>query len=351
MTSTALARVADEPRALTTPAPRAGLLRPIAAPTEVLEAQNDTRALIREALVDGRDYGVIPGTERKDKAGRDISKKVLLKAGAERLCAAFGLVPTFEVLEKEVDHEREVKWVKRSKVWRNQFRGDKEYTWKEESGTALGLYRYVIGCTLTLRETGAVVAQGIGSCSTLESKYQDRPRECENTVVKMGSKRALVAATLLALGLSDEFTQDIEEQGGADVTEKWDRPAQPAAPEPEPEPEPPLTLALALAMPLPGEPGNPKVFGGKGGQPLSAASPSLLKGLAKWIDGSDELKAKYERLRGAIHLVYEHRIAEAKAAEEAEQTKAPAAVTAPVQDGAPAVGAADDDDLPFSAGE
>lgn len=166
-----------------------GLIRPVAKPAEVLAVQNETRALVHEALEEGRDFGTIPGTK----------KNSLYKAGAERVNAAFAVYPEFEVVEKEIDHDREVPWTKRG-------RGGSTY-----SGVSQGLYRYVLKCYLIHRESGAIIGTGVGACSTLESKYIDRPRDLENTVFKMAKKRAYVDATLTAYGLSDEFTQDVED--------------------------------------------------------------------------------------------------------------------------------------------
>lgn len=176
----------------------AGLLRPVAAPAEVLAAQNETRQLVHQALKEGRDYGVIPGTG---------DKPTLLKPGAERINAAFACAPRYRVIESEIDHFRTVEWTKRKK----QFQGKKFVGWKTESGTSQGLYRYVVECELVHRASGTVIGQGMASASTMESKYIDRPRDSENVVLKMAEKRAFIAATLNAYGLSDEFTQDVED--------------------------------------------------------------------------------------------------------------------------------------------
>lgn len=196
------------------------ILRPIAHLAAVIEAQNATRALVHEALKEGRDFGVIPGTD----------KPTLLKPGAERVALAFGCYyGEPEIIEKEVDHDREVrytktKWIKADKPenWRElkakglgrnrQFDG--EWVWQEkqeEPGISYGLYRYVVRVPVINRATGEVIGYGIGSCSTMESKYIDRPRDCENTVIKMSHKRGIVSAALVTYGLSDEFTQDVED--------------------------------------------------------------------------------------------------------------------------------------------
>lgn len=178
------------------------MLRPIAEPAEIVQAQNATRAMVHEALKEGRDFGKVPGTD----------KPTLLKPGAERVVLGFGCYFGESIIvEKEIDHDREVRWVKRKKVWRNAHHGDREFTWGEESGLSLGLYRYVVRVQIISRETGQAVGEGIGACSSMESKYIDRPRDSENTVLKMAHKRAMVGAALVTFGLSDEFTQDIED--------------------------------------------------------------------------------------------------------------------------------------------
>jgi hypothetical protein len=190
-TSTALARRPSQ----------VSLLRPIAPAADVIVAQNETRELIQKALVENRDFGTIKGTK----------KPTLYKAGAERIVIAFGCFARFRTLASEVDHDREFRYTKREKVWRNKHKGDKEFTWKEEAGISQGLYRYVVECEIVNRQTNEVVGSFIGSCSSMESKYIDRPRDVENTILKMAEKRALVGAGLTTFGLSDQFTQDVED--------------------------------------------------------------------------------------------------------------------------------------------
>lgn len=211
-----------------------GLVRPVATPDEVVEHHTVVSQLIVRALKEGEDYGTIPG------AG---DRKVLMKPGAERLCIAFGCRPDYDVVEKEIDHDREIsyaltKWntanskpaeqvIEQMKAeGSGRFKKDKNNRWLwqervEEKGSAFGLYRYVIRCSL-IRQDGLVLGTGIGSCSSLESKYIRSPRDTENTILKMAQKRALVAATLHAFGLSDRFTQDIEDRatsgGNSDKT-------------------------------------------------------------------------------------------------------------------------------------
>jgi hypothetical protein len=197
-----------EPRAIQH---RAALLRPIAALEEILESQKAVAEVIARALVNGQDYGIIPGTSRRGRDGKETGKPTLLKPGAERVLLTFGCYPDYKILASEADHSREVQWVKKTKKYRNRTRDDKEWDWIEEHGTSLGLYRYVVKCDVVQRSTGEIIGSGIGVCSTLESKYVDRPRDLENTVLKMAEKRGLVAAVLNTFGLSDRFSQDLED--------------------------------------------------------------------------------------------------------------------------------------------
>lgn len=198
-----------------TPAPagRLTILKPVAPVGDVINGQNELRQYIKQALVEERDWGTIPG----------VDKPSLFKAGAERINAGYGVVPRYTVLEQEIDHFVEVPWIKRKKRYeKGTWTGD----WDEERGTSIGLYRYVVRCELVHRETGIVIADSIGTCSTLESKYIDRPRDAENTAIKMAQKRGYVGATLHAYGLSDEFTQDVEDTGVGTEATVGDGPAK-----------------------------------------------------------------------------------------------------------------------------
>ncbi len=195
----------------------------------IVERKRKLVQVMESVMKDGEHYGKIPGT----------NKPTLLKAGAEVLATVFGLAPTF-------------------KITRTDFAG--------------GHREYEITCTLTHIPTGATLGEGVGSCSTMESKYRWRKsftdRACPecgnatgalmkskqkpewfcwakkggcgetfalddkriteqtigeakvenpdiadvyNTVLKMAKKRAQVDATLTAVGASDILTQDLED--------------------------------------------------------------------------------------------------------------------------------------------
>jgi len=199
--------------------------------------------VMKDAMQDGTHYGVIPGTD----------KPTLLKAGAEKLCLTFRLAPTYTITKTDLGN------------------GHREYE---------------IRCTLTHIPSGQVFGEGVGICSTMETKYRYRKAErvCPtcgassiikgkaeygggwlcfakkggcgakfkdddqsivsqavgrvenpdiadiyNTALKIGKKRAHVDAVLTATAASDIFAQDLED-------EPQRAPEKPAAPTREPPP-------------------------------------------------------------------------------------------------------------------
>lgn len=180
-------------------------------------------------------------------------KLVLLKPGAEKLCLAFNLVPRYQI---------DILPVASNEL------------------TPPGHRDYDVTCELFTRTTGLFVGQGIGSCTTLETKYRYRNAnricpKCEketvfkgkhdagwycwvkqggcgaqfnggdqsieaqpvgklpnpdiadiyNTVKKMACKRALIHAVIQCLAVGDIFMQDVEDMKTADLG--TDAPAQP----------------------------------------------------------------------------------------------------------------------------
>jgi hypothetical protein len=185
--TTALEPTVEKPQL---PAP---LLRPVVKASDLIEAHKEVASLIREALEDGVDYGLIPGT----------NKPTLLKPGAERLVRAYGCHSQFTLISQEVDHNYEYEYQDKYK----------------KPHKAKGLYRYVYKCQI-ITSDGRVVGDSDGSCSSMESKYQSRPKDSENTVIKMAQKRAFVGATLNAFGLSGRFTQDMEDHSVQEAEEE-----------------------------------------------------------------------------------------------------------------------------------
>lgn len=213
MTSTAVIPVPQAPDEL----PLA-LISPLTA-EQVLERVNLIKTIKRAVMVPGVHYGpAFPGSD----------KDVLLKPGADTLILTFQLVPSFQVSTEYLDA------------------GHREYSVKCQIKTM----------------SGHLVAEGVGSASTLETKYRYRndivadsvpPKywqtrnpsdlgtqsglevkkvkgdwkvvrrvevqniaDVYNTTLKIGKKRAYVDATITATGSSDLFTQDLEESQDQD---------------------------------------------------------------------------------------------------------------------------------------
>ena len=164
---------------------------PLDLPTEHFKAGLDRRKenranlmeWVRSALVEGVDYGRIHVVSRhKCQAGKlcnnpvHFSKPSLFKPGAEKICGMLGVTvsyPTLGAFEKAA-----------------------------LSGTKIE--NVIIRCEL-LDASGHVIADGVGARS-LSQDYGDL-----NKALKMAEKSAHIDATLRMAGLSEVFTQDIED--------------------------------------------------------------------------------------------------------------------------------------------
>jgi len=232
-------------------------LSPVVNVTTALTRYQDMKDFIEKVLHPGIDFGMIPGTN---------TKAVLLKPGAEKLAAFFGLTVTYEIVEKVTD-------------WTGKDHGEPFF--------------YFFYKVKLLRQ-GIVAGEGEGSCNSWETKYRYRKSErvCPgcgaeaiikgkaeygggwicfakkggcgakykdgdpeienqqtgrvpnpdvadivNTIQKMAQKRALVAAVLNATNASDWFTQDVEDYvvdgSFTEVKEPEAKPRQQEQPKPE----------------------------------------------------------------------------------------------------------------------
>lgn len=217
-----------------------------------LERRNQIVKFVKAIMVENTDFGVIPGTD----------KPTLLKPGAEKLATFFGLTKRFQIIERVED-----------------------WTGKDHAGEQFFYYLYRCG----LYRGDLLIAEADGSCSSFEGKYRYRKGErvCPtcgaaaiikgradygggwlcyakkggcgakfkdddptiknqevgrvlnpdiadqvNTIQKMSQKRALIAATLLAVNASEFFTQDMEDYIDAEFTAK-EAPATPPEPKRE----------------------------------------------------------------------------------------------------------------------
>jgi hypothetical protein len=205
---------------------------PVMSMATALQRYSMTVEFTKQIMRAGIDFGVVPGTG---------NKPTLLKPGAEKLCSFFGLSPAFVPIDTVED-----------------------WTGADHGNEAFFLYRY----RCELYRNGTMIGSGVGSCNSWESKYRYRnaQRVCPscgqstiikgksdwgggwvclkskggcgqkykegdaaierqdvgkvknpdvadvvNTVDKMAQKRALVAATLIAVNASEFYTQDVED--------------------------------------------------------------------------------------------------------------------------------------------
>src|SRR5919202_4132368 len=181
------------------------------------------------------DYGVIPGTE----------KRTLLKPGAEKLTTFFGLSTRFQLIERIEDwtgdaHGGEPFFYY---LYRCQlFRGDllvaeadgscnsreQKYRYREAHRTCPECRQAAIikgredygGGWVCFRKKGGCGAKFSIGDPVIESQPVGRVPNADiadqvNTIQKMGQKRSLVAAVLIAVNASEFFTQDVEDVGPA----------------------------------------------------------------------------------------------------------------------------------------
>lgn len=221
----------------------------------IVERKRKIVQVMQAVMKEGEHYGKIPGCG---------DKPTLLKSGAEVLATTFGLAPKFKI---------------------------------DQTDFANGHREYRITCTLEHIASGFVLGEGVGICSTLESKYRWRKgqrtcpecgqaaiirskfgqggwlcyqkrggcgaewpngaREIEdqngdrventdiadtyNTVLKLAKKRAQVDCTLTAVGASDLLTQDLEDLAQPEPRVEYDEGErrEPARRDSKPSSQPP----------------------------------------------------------------------------------------------------------------
>lgn len=159
------------------------------------KAFNEFKEFIKNDLKDGVDFGKIPSVE----------KPCLFKAGGEKIQLYLGLTPQYKLLHREFVPNQ----VRKDKVWNDV---TKKY---QEVETVRNYYCWEWSCELW---HGSVkVAEGVGMGNTEEDKYVSQykgaktPDSLANTVMKISKKRAFMDAIIGVSGVSDIFTQDLED--------------------------------------------------------------------------------------------------------------------------------------------
>jgi hypothetical protein len=240
---------------------------PILSLKVAIERRKMVMEYVTEMFVPGVDFHEIPGTNREGEP----AKKVLSKAGAENLCSFFGLRPQFSVAERDYDiigdRYGEARYYVRYKcllIKNDEVMGDGEgscnsweskYHYRWVSADTAAMYGYdpeklpkrgdfIIEPEFAVKkaETGGKYGKpaeywkafedaiGNGTATKVQRKKKDggfmdawqigsfvyripNPDVSDiiNTVEKMAQKRALIAAVLIATGISGMFTQDLED--------------------------------------------------------------------------------------------------------------------------------------------
>jgi hypothetical protein len=222
---------------------------------QIEDRRHSILQLMKKVMRSGVDYGRIPGAP----------KPTLLKPGAEKLCALFQLANRIESTNLSME----------------------------------GVSAYEVKVRLFTIGTDILCGEGVGTCSSLETKYKWRAALCKeefeatpvemrriayrkdgkggiytvaqirteeadaaNTILKMAVKRAHVAATLGVTAVSDIFTQDLpdvdeDEEPGVDEPgdeEEGDEEDEPATPRKPPAPAKPTQQPAAAKAPTISEP-------------------------------------------------------------------------------------------------
>jgi hypothetical protein len=166
---------------------------PLDLPAEIFRAGLDRRKTnrealmewIRAALVEGVDYGRIHSVgsqyAAQGKAGecpnsKHWSKPSLLKPGAEKICGMLGVTVRFPTLS---DYE-------------------------QAAISGVGIKQVILRCEIK-NTSGLVMADGVGA------RNASKDGDDLNKTLKMAEKSAMIDAVLRMAGLSEVFTQDLED--------------------------------------------------------------------------------------------------------------------------------------------
>jgi hypothetical protein len=200
---------------------------------------NAMQQMAKEIMRRDADYGVIPGTG---------DKPTLLKPGAEKLCALFGLRPMFVVVREVEDWEKGVfyYWYKCQLYSGDRLVGEGEGSANSKEKKYRWRTVYDNKATPEEKRVGRLEERKGRNNSTYKVYVVENtePFDLINTLQKMAQKRALVAATLIVTSASDFFTQDVEDMVDVEVREV---PAAEPAAEPEPR-QPPRNDAGELLV-------------------------------------------------------------------------------------------------------
>jgi hypothetical protein len=262
---------------------------PTLTAVDIRKQVNLIQSVMESVMKEGEHYGVIPGCG---------NKKTLLKSGAEKLAMTFRLGAKFEELPGSTE------------------------------GDAFICYK--INCELFHIPTGNIVGNGRGACNSKEKKYRTRavyankatdeekaigkeekrsgdrgpysvyivpqdPWDVQNTIYKMATKRAMVAAIINATGASDIFSQDLEEMPEGTVLEG--EIVAPQSTKPVVEPPKPKSETLPPSGDVISEPQRKRLYA------ISMGAGMTQNSFKEWLfftfnieNSKDVTKSKYEEI-------------------------------------------------------
>lgn len=222
--------------------------------SEVVSHSKFIQQVAKESMRKDVHYGVIPGT----------NKPSLYKSGAEYLCMTFKLAVEIRVKRHNFDdgHREEIVTCRLSHSPTGLFLGEgigtcstmeSRYRWRKGSLTCpkcgeeaiiKGKAEYGGGFVCWSKKNGCGEKFADGAFTAPEREENPDIADQYNTVLKMAKKRALIDAVLTVTAASDTFTQDIEDMPQFDTKPENAPPANtppPAAGAPPAAAAPPAT--------------------------------------------------------------------------------------------------------------
>ena len=172
---------------------------------------------VRRNLKLDRDYGKIPGCG---------NKPVLYKAGAEKLIKLFQLRPQLEIVEKIIDYDRPLfHFHYRCSLYRfGEYLGncdaiassmEKKFNRKILTCPKCGATESIFKDKNTSNYYCWIKKGGCGARDLKETSLSSSGQSFDfnniNTIAKISQKRALVGAVLVVCGVSQYFTQDLDD--------------------------------------------------------------------------------------------------------------------------------------------
>lgn len=199
----------------------------------IIREQEQIDKLIARRFQDGVHFGVIPGTEKKDKKPGEVDKPVLYQAGAELLCHLFRFRPEFEVV-REILEPKLIYYRVRARLYHmtsgilvGEAVGSANSREKKYVNQTLARSCPACGKPAIIRSKKSdgwyclPAKQGCGKSfkpgdPSIEEQAGDQVVEAvwdlDNTIFKIACKRGFVSAARSATGVSGRFDVDLEDR-------------------------------------------------------------------------------------------------------------------------------------------